>query len=539
MAYQALYRQWRPKDFSSMVAQEAVIATLRNQVMSGRIAHAYLFCGSRGTGKTSTAKIMSRAINCEHPRQGDPCGECPTCRLLMQDESLDVTEIDAASNNGVDEIRDLRETVKYPPQNAKYKVYIIDEVHMLSASAFNALLKTLEEPPAHAVFILATTEPQKLPATILSRCQRYDFGRIPAAQIAGRLREAVEGEQATADDRALNMIARAAEGGMRDALSILDMCLGYQHDVTEELVRRVLGTSDRSFLFRFAECLQNEDAASLLAMIDEMMRTGRDPVVFAKDVSQHLRALMIAQCCPDDLPSLLDVTSEDAEAYQGQAEGFTPTRLMSMIDLFMAVETELRYASSPRIALEAAALRACLRTGENDTAAMVERIAELEKQVARLTEQLKSGVRVPTQPEPKPVKEKPQEAPKPAKPAVLTPTGGSAEDAWKEALNWLKRNDASIYGMLSQGRFAGAQDNCYRWEAPGGMDFFVTAMNVPAKREAVAAAITQAAGVESIFEAVLPGVQRSQSEEKSEQSLLGALANTFGPENLSVQEEGQ
>lgn len=189
MAYQALYRQWRPMDFSSMVAQEAVVATLRNQVMSGRIAHAYLFCGSRGTGKTTTAKIMSRAINCEHPDHGDPCGECPTCRLLMSDESLDVTEIDAASNNGVDEMRDLRDTVKYPPQNARYKVYIIDEVHMLSTSAFNALLKTLEEPPTHVVFILATTEPQRLPATILSRCQRFDFGRIPAGQIAGRLRE--------------------------------------------------------------------------------------------------------------------------------------------------------------------------------------------------------------------------------------------------------------------------------------------------------------------------------------------------------------
>ena len=182
MAYQALYRQWRPKDFSSMVAQEAVISTLRNQVMSGRVAHAYLFCGSRGTGKTSTAKILARAINCEHPVGGDPCGQCESCRRLLADESMDGMEIDAASNNGVEEIRTLRETVKYPPQQGKYKVYIIDEVHMLSTSAFNALLKTLEEPPAYVVFILATTEPQKLPATILSRCQRFDFGRIPACK---------------------------------------------------------------------------------------------------------------------------------------------------------------------------------------------------------------------------------------------------------------------------------------------------------------------------------------------------------------------
>ena len=251
MAYQALYRQWRPKDFSSMVAQEAVISTLRNQVMSGRVAHAYLFCGSRGTGKTSTAKILARAINCEHPVGGDPCGQCESCRRLLADESMDVMEIDAASNNGVEEIRNLRETVKYPPQQGKYKVYIIDEVHMLSTSAFNALLKTLEEPPAYVVFILATTEPQKLPATILSRCQRFDFGRIPARQIAGRLRQAAEGAKAEASENALMLIARAAEGGMRDALSILDMCLGYSNQVTEDLVRNVLGTSDRSFLFRF------------------------------------------------------------------------------------------------------------------------------------------------------------------------------------------------------------------------------------------------------------------------------------------------
>jgi DNA polymerase-3 subunit gamma/tau len=208
-----------------MVGQKAVIETLRNQVVNDRIAHAYLFCGSRGTGKTSTAKILARAINCEHPNNGDPCGECPNCIRMENDESLDIIEIDAASNNGVDEMRDLRDTVKYPPQFGKYKVYIIDEVHMLSTSAFNALLKTLEEPPAHIVFILATTEPQKLPETILSRCQRFDFGRIAVPDIQRRLKEAAEGSGASVSSGALMVIARAAEGGMRDALSILDMCL--------------------------------------------------------------------------------------------------------------------------------------------------------------------------------------------------------------------------------------------------------------------------------------------------------------------------
>ena len=537
MAYQALYRQWRPTDFSSMVSQEAVIATLRNQITTGRIAHAYLFCGSRGTGKTSTAKIRARAINCLSPRDGDPCGECESCRRLLADESLDVMEIDAASNNGVDEIRDLRETVKYPPQQGKFKVYIIDEVHMLSASAFNALLKTLEEPPAHVVFILATTEPQKLPATILSRCQRFDFGRIPAGQIAGRLRQAVEGANATATDSALNMIARAAEGGMRDALSILDMCLGYRSDVDESLVRDVLGTSDRGFLFRFADALKDEDAAALLGMIDELMRTGREPMVFAKDVSQHLRALLMAKVCPGDMAALLDLTQEDADEYCRQAGDFTEARLMKMMELFMAVETELRYASSPRIAVEAASLKACLRTSEVDTSALNDRIAELEKQVKDLTEKLKNGVVAAA-----PAKAAKTAAPKaeaapaqPQRPAVLTPTGKTDTEAWKEAMNQLKKSNAGAYSMLTMGRFVGCDGDLYRWEAPMGMDFFVGSLNKEDKRSAVAEALTIATGVQCRFEAVMPG--QAKRVDNSEEAFLSELGATFGQENLMIQED--
>lgn len=537
MAYQALYRQWRPTDFSSMVSQEAVIATLRNQITTGRIAHAYLFCGSRGTGKTSTAKIMARAINCLDPRDGDPCGVCESCRRLLADESLDVMEIDAASNNGVDEIRDLRETVKYPPQQGKYKVYIIDEVHMLSASAFNALLKTLEEPPGHVVFILATTEPQKLPATILSRCQRFDFGRIPAGQIAGRLRQAVEGANATATDGALNMIARAAEGGMRDALSILDMCLGYRSDVDEALVRDVLGTSDRGFLFRFADALKDEDAAALLGMIDELMRTGREPMVFAKDISQHLRALLMAKVCPGDMAALLDLTQEDADEYCRQAGDFTENRLMKMMELFMAVETELRYASSPRIAVEAAALKACLRTSEVDTAALSDRIVELEKQVKDLTEKLKNGV-VAAAPA-KHTKAAPVRtdapAPQPQRPAVLTPTGKTDVEAWKEAMNQLKKSNAGAYSMLTMGRYVGCEGELYRWEAPMGMDFFVGSLNKEDKRNAVAEALTIATGVQCRFEAVMPG--QAKRMDNSEEAFLNELSATFGQENLLIQED--
>ncbi|MBQ8201817.1 MAG: DNA polymerase III subunit gamma/tau [Clostridia bacterium] len=539
MAYQALYRQWRPVDFSSMVSQEAVVSTLRNQITTGRIAHAYLFCGSRGTGKTSTAKIMARAINCESPVNGDPCGRCESCRRLLGEESMDVMEIDAASNNGVDEIRDLRETVKYPPQHGKFKVYIIDEVHMLSASAFNALLKTLEEPPAHVVFILATTEPQKLPATILSRCQRFDFGRIPAGQIAGRLRQAVEGAGGTATDSALNMIARAAEGGMRDALSILDMCLGYQNDVTDDLVRSVLGTSDRGFLFRFTDALEFEDASTVMAMIDELMRAGREPMVFAKDMSQHLRALLMAKTCPDDLASLLDLTAEAAEEYVGQSEEMTVTRMMKMLELFMSVETELRWASSPRIVLENAALKCCLRTQEVDAAALNDRIAQLEKQVADLTEKLKNGV-VAAAPAKKEKASDAKPAPKKAdvpKPKVLTPTGRSTDETWKEALNLLKKTDPGVHSFLTQGRYIGCDGTLYRWEAAAGMDFFATALNKEDKRQAVCKALTEAAGVESRFEAVTAGA--GQKQDDGDDAFVAQLEQTFGKANTMVQEDAK
>ena len=510
MAYQALYRQWRPKDFSSMVAQEAVISTLRNQVMSGRVAHAYLFCGSRGTGKTSTAKILARAINCEHPVGGDPCGQCESCRRLLADESMDVMEIDAASNNGVEEIRNLRETVKYPPQQGKYKVYIIDEVHMLSTSAFNALLKTLEEPPAYVVFILATTEPQK----------------------------AAEGAKAEASENALMLIARAAEGGMRDALSILDMCLGYSNQVTEDLVRNVLGTSDRSFLFRFADALEKEDASAVMRMIDELMRAGREPMVFAKDVSQHLRALLIAKCSPDDLSALLDLTQEDAQEYAQQAEKFTTTRLMNMLELFMRVETDLRWASSPRIVLENAALKSCLRTSEADTAALNDRISELEKQLTALQEKLQSGAFAPAQPAKKaakPASEPKQEAHKPAAPAVMPPTGKTDADAWKEAMNILKRSDPGTFAMLTMGKYAGCDGDTYRWQAPMGQELYVGLMNQEKKRTAIASALTQASGMQCRFEAI--GAVKEKKADQSDESFLAALETTFGKANTMVQED--
>ncbi len=380
--YQALYRAWRPDNFSDICGQEAVTRTLKRQIVSGHVAHAYLFCGSRGTGKTTTAKVLARAINCENSSDGDPCGVCPVCEALKHENTMDVLEIDAASNNGVDEVRALRERIAYPPTVGKYKVYIIDEVHMLSMSAFNALLKTLEEPPKHAVFILATTEPQKLPQTVLSRCQRFDFKRIAADVIVSRLKVVLNGIDRSADDAALDEIARAAEGGMRDALSLLDMCLSYASEtVTAELVREALGAVGREFMFEFADAIEKRDAKTALILIDKAMRDGRDSAVFAKEVATHLRTLMMAQLTGDSLAELAEVTREDAARFSEQASRFERSRLLRCMDMFIRSEGDMRWVSSPRSILEACAVRACVTPVGSDVDALIERIEALEKRL--------------------------------------------------------------------------------------------------------------------------------------------------------------
>ncbi len=549
MGYQALYRRYRPARFEDFVGQEAVIKTLRSQIMSGRIAHAYLFCGTRGTGKTSTAKVFARAVNCEHPENGDPCGVCPTCKALAEENSLDILEIDAASNNGVDEIRDLREKVKYPPQTGRYRVYIIDEVHMLSQGAFNALLKTLEEPPAYVVFILATTEPQKLPATILSRCQRFDFGRIPAHQIIERLHVALEEGQIQAEDAALARIARAAEGGMRDAWSIMDMCLSYAQEedggLTEELVLRVLGAADKSFLFAFADKLIDSDAAGALALIDEMMRKGREVQVFVRDVSAHLRALMLADICDEaQISSLLEVTHEDAAEYIAQARRTSHTRLMRMLDLFLASETDMKWAAQPRFALETAALRACAPEESLQVEALVARVDELERK-------LREGV-VTAAPIQKSAKAAPidapaaqTEAPEIAKEAPQGPAA-DAERIWQDAMRQAKQKP-QLFGMLKFGRLVSGDNGLFTVVYPratGGA--YVKMLSMAEKNAEVADYLTKAAGYPCTFRAAIEGtVQESdkailaaqEEAQKQAENSLNKVFDMFGRENVRVKDE--
>ncbi len=548
MAYQALYRQWRPTVFAEVIGQEVVVATLKHQIEAGRIAHAYLFCGCRGTGKTTIARIMSRAINCADPQHGEPCGECASCRTILAENTLDVVELDAASNNSVDNVRELLDQVRYPAQLGKYKVYIIDEVHMLSGAAFNALLKTLEEPPAHVVFILATTEPQKLPATILSRVQRYDFGRIPTPQIVERLRLALDGMNLTAEPEALQMVAVAAEGAMRDAFSIMDMCVSgaTEGQITAEQVRALLGASDREFLFDFAQAVLDGDARAVMTRIDELMRAGREPQVFLRELSSHFRAVLTAVTVGDQTQALLDVTADDAERYRKQAAAVSRERLLRVLTQFMRAEGELRYASSPRIGLEATAVSACMPQVDSNAAALSERLAELESKLAEVQAALAEGVapKAKKSSATAAAKEKPlAEAPASAALAATAAPGAKAaapsdaQGVWDKLLESLKRTDPPLYGLIRNQRFLGAQGNVYRLQVPFAQkDFTYMKLDQPQRRDKLSAALTEAAGSPCVFEAVLEGDLTQPKRDSRAMDAQSALVEAFGRDLVQVDE---
>ncbi|MCL1965177.1 MAG: DNA polymerase III subunit gamma/tau [Firmicutes bacterium] len=549
MATQALYRTWRPATFSDVVGQDAIVTTLKNQVSSGRVAHAYLFCGSRGTGKTSSAKIFARAVNCVSPKDGDPCGVCAACRALEAENSLDIVEIDAASNNGVDEIRDLREKVKYPPQHGRYRVYIIDEVHMLSTGAFNALLKTLEEPPGHALFILATTEPRRLPATVLSRCQRYDFRRIPLRDIIGRLRKIAEGEHADVSPDALALIAQAAEGGMRDAISLMDMCISFGGGSADlGLVREVLGAADRGFLFRFADHLLDGDAARAVMDIDTLIRAGQEPHVFSRDVSQHLRGLMLAQTCAEALAGLLETTEEDAALMIGQAERVTRARLLFMLDLFLNAESDMKWSGQPRVVLELAAVRACLPEESLRLEALASRMELVEKRLERgeanrgeakaaPADMPLKGMEAPSAAYAAPdtsaiIKEEIQTAPAVSdekKEAASAPP--LEKSVWDKALRLIKK-EPYLYAPVTKGRFAGIENGTARILYPKEGEIYLNMIRQAGRQEKIEAMLTEAAGRPMTL--TLEVESESKAATPRQKSLMQSVFDTFGREHVEV-----
>ncbi|NMP37398.1 MAG: DNA polymerase III subunit gamma/tau [Clostridiales bacterium] len=375
--YQALYRKWRPRVFSDVAGQDAVTGTLLGELRAGRLSHAYLFTGSRGTGKTTCAKILAKAVNCLNPVNGDPCNECEICRGIDSGAILDVVEIDAASNNSVDNVRDLREEANFTPVSCKYRVYIIDEVHMLSSGAFNALLKTLEEPPAHVLFILATTEVHKLPTTILSRCQRFDFRRIPPEDIVARLGVVAKAEGIELEPDAAMMIARLSDGALRDALSILDQCAGYGKAVDIQVVTGAAGLLGRDYLFDMSDAVKNHDTAAALELLDTLHKSSCDMERLANELINHFRNIMIAKAVSSP-QELIVCTPDELERIKAAAKGFTYEEIIYALGLLGGTPEKLRRVQNQRAEMELTLITLCKPELKADMASALARIARLE-----------------------------------------------------------------------------------------------------------------------------------------------------------------
>ena len=382
MSYMALYRKWRPDTFEEVKGQDHVVTTLKNQIINNRIGHAFLFCGTRGTGKTSIAKLFAKAVNCEHPINGSPCNECAACRAIADGSSMNVIEIDAASNNGVDNIRQIREEVQYSPSEGKYQVYIIDEVHMLTQGAFIALLKTLEEPPAYVIFILATTESHKIPITISSRCQKYEFRRISVETISDRLMELLGREQIEAEKKAVDYIAKAADGSMRDALSILDQCIAFNigKELTYENVLDTIGAVDIDVFARLLDCVIKLDVVGAIDLVDEVVWQGRELSRFVSEFTWFLRNVLLVKVSPE-ADQKLDMSAENLERLRQLAAQIDTDALIRYINIFSDTSANIKYAVQKRIVLELAVIKLCKPEMETDYSALLDRVRVLEQKL--------------------------------------------------------------------------------------------------------------------------------------------------------------
>ena len=384
MSYTALYRKFRPAGFGDVKGQDHIITTLQNQIKANRIGHAYLFCGTRGTGKTTVAKIFAKAVNCDHPADGSPCGECEMCRSIAAGTSMNVIEIDAASNNGVDNIREIREEVAYRPTEGRYKVYIIDEVHMLSIGAFNALLKTLEEPPEYVIFILATTEVHKIPITILSRCQYYEFRRISIETITDRMKELMDTEHVDVEDKALRYIAKMADGSMRDALSLLDQCIAFYlgQKLTYDNVLEVLGAVDTDVFSRLLRKVIRRDVPGVLDVVEDLVMQGRELSQLAADFTWYLRNLLLVKTS-DNIEDVLDVSTENMMQLKEEAQMAEMDMLFRYIRIFSELSGQLKYATQKRVMLEAALIKLCTPAMEADQDTLLDRIRAVEEKLEK------------------------------------------------------------------------------------------------------------------------------------------------------------
>ncbi len=440
MAYQALYRKWRPINFDDMIGQEHITKTLKNQIISGRTSHAYIFTGIRGTGKTSTAKVFSRAINCTNPKNGNPCNECETCKGILSGSILDVSEIDAASNNGVDSIRDIREELVYSALQSTYKVYIIDEVHMLSTGAFNALLKTLEEPPKNVLFILATTDIHKVPETILSRCQRFDFRRITADDIKNHLKKVTLADNITVDDEGLRLVSRLAEGSMRDALSIMDRCLAYgENTLTYKDIVNILGVAEDKQAVEILKGISDNNTGAVIGALNELIACGKSIDIIINGLISTARNIMLCKSLKN-AEDVLDVDSEFLKELKEVASDFTEEKCVFTIKCLSETASEIKFSPNPRISLEICLVKLCNPAYIETPESLVDRIASLENKIEKgefktaIKEVVKTEEK-PKEPKPKTVKIQPQ---------------GSFTDNWKNVLKALSEENPPLYSVVSQ-----------------------------------------------------------------------------------------
>ena len=404
--HKALYRAYRPQTFKDVVGQEHIIRTLKNQIQNNNVGHAYLFCGTRGTGKTSTAKIFARALNCQNSVDEEPCNECEVCKDILSDNIMDVIEIDAASNNSVDDIREIRENVKYTPAKCKYKVYIIDEVHMLSQGAFNALLKTLEEPPSYVIFILATTEPHKIPATILSRCQRFDFKRVTVKDMSTRMKEICDDVNVVVDDRALNLIARNSQGALRDALSILDQCMSFsENDIEYKDVVDLLGTVNIEQLFEMAEYVIKEDTKKCLEILNEFVVWGKDIKNLIDDLIDHFRNLMVCKVS-SDLDEIISLPEEIVEQLKAQASTIEVNDIIRILNILSTTQDAIKVSSNPRVLAEVSIMKLSQPMFDESKESLLKRISNLEEVIKSGKININSNVEVESKKEDKETSEK-------------------------------------------------------------------------------------------------------------------------------------
>lgn len=486
--YQALYRQYRPKTFDELLGQSHITTILKNQIIKGNIGHAYLFSGTRGTGKTSAAKVFSRAVNCLDPKDGSPCNQCEICRGILDESIMDVIEMDAASNRKIEDIRELREKVVYPPSRARYKVYIIDEVHMLTNEAFNALLKTLEEPPKHLIFLLATTEPERLPPTILSRCQRFDFKRLAAQDMEGSMKKIANDLGVKVEDQVFRLISSSSDGAMRDALSLLDQCIAYDDkNITYEDALKILGIANKELLFGMVDSIKEEKLDEVLHMVDHIIQEGKDISIFLKDMIHHYRNLMIAKTSTN-AESLINWG--DIEICRRQSGNMSLHYIMRSLQVLTDADTSMKWSTQPRIILEMAAIRL---VNLNSEKSLEDRIKALEDGGVKALDKPRAIVEAKPakSAENKPVKEEKKTESVDILPLKRVEDSieklnldlDSVKKAWPRFLQTVKTRKMSIYALVMEGEVAAVMGNRITLAYKDGFEFHKDAVNKPQNKE--------------------------------------------------------